>query len=603
MIAHTKIGRRLHTDFAHSADTMFHLGGFWGRQCLALAFCLLSLLPAAAQSPETLFREREARSAGAVRTLEPHRQGKAIRAARTSAQAKAGLSRVRRVAAPARPTPSRSVTEEDRSVDAAQVGERKLLEQLEPAARSGLVEGLTERLEDARGAEERARVEAEAKRVADQRAEEKARADAETRRIADAKATEERARADAEAKRVAEAKAVEERARADDEAKQRSAQAEAAEVEARARAEVRKAEERARADVEAKRIADAILAAEQAERKRVEDVKAAEEKARSDAEAKRVADARAAEEATKAAAEKLRLARERLAVLSAQRECLLAMRDRSDDGTIAKCLPLAIAPENLSLFGDVSAQVGAFNRVGLAFSKRGDFENAYKYFDIAVGLDTNSIVALVGRGNSQLQRSVPLKDLSKVRLSISDFKAAVKLDSLNCSAHFGEGVAFRVLDEATLALSEFRAAEAACTDNLRVLASSHVKQLTGVANSNEPGLTSVRKADDVLGQRDLSNMHQTYEANQARFMRDFKGKSFSARISLHNVTENPFLRGSYMVGFGENGFFADVSCEVTDRRLVAMVTDLNKGDYVEVSGNIRDHVMGSVILESCRIFR
>lgn len=106
----------------------------------------------------------------------------------------------------------------------------------------------------------------------------------------------------------------------------------------------------------------------------------------------------------------------------------------------------------------------------------------------------------------------------------------------------------------------------------------------------------------ALSANDLAPMHKTYDANEARFMRDYRGRRFAARLPIHKVTEHVIERGTYVVGFGNGGsFFSDVSCWVKDQNLLRMVTDLNKGDLVEVSGSVTDHFMGSVTLDSCSI--
>src|SRR3954469_12770208 len=86
----------------------------------------------------------------------------------------------------------------------------------------------------------------------------------------------------------------------------------------------------------------------------------------------------------------------------------------------------------------------------------------------------------------------------------------------------------------------------------------------------------------VTGQDDLPAMHKTYQANEARFMRDYKGKPFEAVMPLQGVSENPFFQGSYRVGFGSGRITSEVDCRVSDKKTVDFVTDLNKGDMVRI---------------------
>jgi hypothetical protein len=104
-----------------------------------------------------------------------------------------------------------------------------------------------------------------------------------------------------------------------------------------------------------------------------------------------------------------------------------------------------------------------------------------------------------------------------------------------------------------------------------------------------------------LGNGDLKKMHDTYDANQARFMRDYVGKQFSATMPLHGVRENPFIRGRFAISFGSGRFSSDVDCNTSDKSIIDRVVDMNKGDQITVSGTIKDHVMGSVILEDCEV--
>jgi hypothetical protein len=114
------------------------------------------------------------------------------------------------------------------------------------------------------------------------------------------------------------------------------------------------------------------------------------------------------------------------------------------------------------------------------------------------------------------------------------------------------------------------------------------------------GISSLACAED-LGSADLSRIHSTYENNQARFFRDFAGKRFSAKMPVAKIIESPIFRGTFSVYFGENEVNAEVECEFSDPGDVAQVSDLNKGEVLNVIGTVKDHYFGAVTLKDCSI--
>ena len=104
-----------------------------------------------------------------------------------------------------------------------------------------------------------------------------------------------------------------------------------------------------------------------------------------------------------------------------------------------------------------------------------------------------------------------------------------------------------------------------------------------------------------LGLDDIARIHSTYKANQARFVRDFVGKAFSARTPLGDITENLMFKGSFNVSFGGNSWGGDVQCKFSDQSDVARITEMNKGDIVKIRGVIEDHSFGTIDLEDCSI--
>ena len=73
------------------------------------------------------------------------------------------------------------------------------------------------------------------------------------------------------------------------------------------------------------------------------------------------------------------------------------------------------------------------------------------------------------------------------------------------------------------------------------------------------------------GLDDLALLHSEYKANEARFMRIFKGRTFEARMSLHPVTEHFLNRDTYSVSFGK-GWSSDVDCPIIDEKTIELVT-------------------------------
>ena len=107
---------------------------------------------------------------------------------------------------------------------------------------------------------------------------------------------------------------------------------------------------------------------------------------------------------------------------------------------------------------------------------------------------------------------------------------------------------------------------------------------------NEPPQSP--KTNDDLSSADIQRIHSTYENNQARFFRDFAGRHFSSKMPIRGISENPIFRGSFNIFFGDGGLLGDVKCELSDKNDIARITEMNKGDIVNVSGVIKDHAWG-----------
>jgi hypothetical protein len=102
-----------------------------------------------------------------------------------------------------------------------------------------------------------------------------------------------------------------------------------------------------------------------------------------------------------------------------------------------------------------------------------------------------------------------------------------------------------------------------------------------------------------LSASNLPEMKATYKQNQARFSRDYVGKTFSARMEVRSVVESLFSKGSFRVSFGAG--FGGVDCVVSDKTTIDFVTNLNAGDSIFISGTVSDIVFGDVQLSPCKL--
>ena len=70
-------------------------------------------------------------------------------------------------------------------------------------------------------------------------------------------------------------------------------------------------------------------------------------------------------------------------------------------------------------------------------------------------------------------------------------------------------------------------------------------------------------------------------------------------MPIRGISENPIFRGSFNIFFGDGGLLGDVKCEFSDKNDIARITEMNKGDIVNVSGVIKDHALGVIELKEC----
>lgn len=90
-----------------------------------------------------------------------------------------------------------------------------------------------------------------------------------------------------------------------------------------------------------------------------------------------------------------------------------------------------------------------------------------------------------------------------------------------------------------------------------------------------------RQAETIFGDADLPVMHAEFAANEARFIRNYRGRSFKAKMPLHSVKEDPVSHNHFFVAYGAAG---DLICQVDRESQVALVAAKNKGDVLSVRG-------------------
>lgn len=117
--------------------------------------------------------------------------------------------------------------------------------------------------------------------------------------------------------------------------------------------------------------------------------------------------------------------------------------------------------------------------------------------------------------------------------------------------------------------------------------------------SPSPTVAVSAVSTSALNASNLDEMHATYKQNQARFSRDYVGKTFAAKMVVRTVVENLIVRGTFRVSFGPS--FSGVDCSVSDKEAIDFATNLNAGDIVLVSGTVSDLVFGDVQLSPCQM--
>ena len=95
----------------------------------------------------------------------------------------------------------------------------------------------------------------------------------------------------------------------------------------------------------------------------------------------------------------------------------------------------------------------------------------------------------------------------------------------------------------------------------------------------------------------LGDIVTTSQANEIRFNRDYKGRSFHASMKLRGVSDS-FTKGRYHITF-TSAAGVKVGCFVSDPATPDKAVEWNPGQTVEVSGVIDDTTFGNLNLSKC----
>jgi hypothetical protein len=92
----------------------------------------------------------------------------------------------------------------------------------------------------------------------------------------------------------------------------------------------------------------------------------------------------------------------------------------------------------------------------------------------------------------------------------------------------------------------------------------------------------------------------THDENQARFVRDFRGKVIRGNMLVAAVRESFLERGAFVVELTlQNG--SEASCKISHTTSKELIAGLNRGAVISVDGKIDDVFFGAVILEPCEV--
>jgi hypothetical protein len=104
---------------------------------------------------------------------------------------------------------------------------------------------------------------------------------------------------------------------------------------------------------------------------------------------------------------------------------------------------------------------------------------------------------------------------------------------------------------------------------------------------------------ETFGAADMQRIHDTYEANEAKFLLDFVGRRFSANLPINEIFADEHWTQLFL---GEGGIGGDVRCMFpgSDNAMTARVAKMHKGDIMTVTGTIEGH-SHAINLDNCTI--
>lgn len=113
--------------------------------------------------------------------------------------------------------------------------------------------------------------------------------------------------------------------------------------------------------------------------------------------------------------------------------------------------------------------------------------------------------------------------------------------------------------------------------------------------------SSVSLAESI-GPNDAGKVVTTYKENQARFVNKFRGNTFSGAVVFERTVENFLMKGRFAGRF-KTSDGTELSCWFESKVDVNNLSDLNKGDNVQLSGIISDVTFGDLELNSCKFVK
>jgi hypothetical protein len=118
-------------------------------------------------------------------------------------------------------------------------------------------------------------------------------------------------------------------------------------------------------------------------------------------------------------------------------------------------------------------------------------------------------------------------------------------------------------------------------------------------NKNSKNAKTPQLHSQTITPEQVQTVIETYNANEARFTSNYRGKKFSGSMTLNAVEENVIFKNTFIVKF-EIGD-AEVDCpNIEDKILIKRMVDWDKGQLVSVTGSIEDVTFGDLQLSGCK---